>query len=346
MLVREKQEALEAQVLSPFAAPSRHSKGRGRPEVECVVRTAYQRDRDRIIHSKAFRRLKGKTQVYPNPRGDHYRTRLVHTLEVSQIARTLARGLRLNEDLAEAISLGHDLGHTPFGHAGAEALDEAVRQVYPLGHFSHQEQSLRVVDLLERLRLPDGTEVDGLNLTWEVRDGILHHAKGESEIDLSGPATLEGQLVRLADRVAYLAHDTDDAIRAGTLIPEELPFQELFGIEAGRLVDVVVLDVLEQSEGQPEIRLSADLQQKLDDFKDFLFREVYRDPQAKGEEIKARGMVQLLFRAYLKSPDLLKAEGMSQAERVQAATDYVAGMTDRFAVQAFCDLFLPEPWEG
>jgi dGTPase len=288
----------------------------------------------------------GKTQVYPNPRGDHYRTRLVHTLEVSQIARTLARGLRLNEDLAEAISLGHDLGHTPFGHAGAEALDEAVRQVYPLGHFSHQEQSLRVVDLLERLRLPDGTEVDGLNLTWEVRDGILHHAKGESEIDLSGPATLEGQLVRLADRVAYLAHDTDDAIRAGTLIPEELPFQELFGIEAGRLVDVVVLDVLEQSEGQPEIRLSADLQQKLDDFKDFLFREVYRDPQAKGEEIKARGMVQLLFRAYLKSPDLLKAEGMSQAERVQAATDYVAGMTDRFAVQAFCDLFLPEPWEG
>lgn len=347
MRVREQLEELESQTLSPFASFARSSRGRERTEEECPVRTAYQRDRDRIIHCKAFRRLKGKTQVYPNPTGDHYRTRLTHTLEVSQIARTLACGLRLNENLAEAIALGHDLGHTPFGHAGAFALDEAIRQVLPERHFLHQEQSLRVVDLLEGLLQADGSEQVGLNLTWEVRDGILYHSKGEDDLDLAGPSTLEGRLVRLADRLACLSHDTDDALRAGTLQPEDLPDRRLFGFGASQLIDVVVQDVIERSRDQGEILLGEELTAKLDALNDFLFRQVYRDPIAKREENRAGRMVQLLFRSYLENPELL---GLDPSEdlptREQAATDYVAGMTDRFAAQAFSDLFLPEPWEG
>lgn len=347
MRVREQLEELESQTLSPFASFARSSRGRERTEEECPVRTAYQRDRDRIIHCKAFRRLKGKTQVYPNPTGDHYRTRLTHTLEVSQIARTLACGLRLNENLAEAIALGHDLGHTPFGHAGAFALDEAIRQVLPERHFLHQEQSLRVVDLLEGLLQADGSEQVGLNLTWEVRDGILYHSKGEDDLDLAGPSTLEGRLVRLADRLACLSHDTDDALRAGTLQPEDLPDRWLFGFGASQLIDVVVQDVIERSRDQGEILLGEELTAKLDALNDFLFRQVYRDPIAKREENRAGRMVQLLFRSYLENPELL---GLDPSEdlptREQAATDYVAGMTDRFAAQAFSDLFLPEPWEG
>ncbi|MCX5975909.1 MAG: deoxyguanosinetriphosphate triphosphohydrolase [Coprothermobacterota bacterium] len=347
MRVREQLEELESQTLSPFASFARSSRGRERTEEECPVRTAYQRDRDRIIHCKAFRRLKGKTQVYPNPTGDHYRTRLTHTLEVSQIARTLACGLRLNENLAEAIALGHDLGHTPFGHAGAFALDEAIRQVLPERHFLHQEQSLRVVDLLEGLLQADGSEQVGLNLTWEVRDGILYHSKGEDDLDLAGPSTLEGRLVRLADRLACLSHDTDDALRAGTLQPEDLPDRRLFGFGASQLIDVVVQDVIERSRDQGDILLGEELTAKLDALNDFLFRQVYRDPIAKREENRAGRMVQLLFRSYLENPELL---GLDPSEdlptREQAATDYVAGMTDRFAAQAFSDLFLPEPWEG
>ena len=347
MRVREQLEELEGLTLSPFASFARTSRGRERAEEECPVRTAFQRDRDRIIHCKAFRRLKGKTQVYPNPTGDHYRTRLTHTLEVSQIARTLACGLRLNENLAEAIALGHDLGHTPFGHAGAFALDEAIRQVLPERHFLHQEQSLRVVDLLEGLLQADGTEQVGLNLTWEVRDGILHHSKGEDDLDLAGPSTLEGRLVRLADRLACLSHDTDDALRAGTLQPEDLPDRRLFGFGASRLIEVVVEDVIERSYDQGEILLGEELTAKLDALNDFLFRQVYRDPIAKREENRAGRMVQLLFRSYLENPELLGLDRSADLPtREQAATDYVAGMTDRFATQAFSDLFLPEPWEG
>jgi len=344
--IRQRQEELEAQILSPFATLSRLSRGRLHPERECDIRTAFQRDRDRIIHSKAFRRLKHKTQVYFDPTGDHYRTRLTHTLEVSQIARTIARALRLNEDLAEAISLGHDLGHPPFGHAGEEALDEAVKSVFSNTHFRHQEQSLRVVDFLEKQKQPDGSETPGLNLTWEVRDGILHHAKGISELDLSGPSTIEGQIVKLADRLAYLHHDIDDALRAGTVKEDELPFPDLFGIGATELIDVVVRDTVAQSEDQPNICLSKDIEDKLNFLKNYLLREVYMDKKAKREEVKVRRMLRVLFDFYLANPEELPnyLESQSKGELVQEITDYLAGMTDRFAIRTFSQFYLPEPW--
>ncbi len=342
-MIRSREEELEQQILSPFAALAKRSRGRARPEVECSIRTAFQRDRDRIVHAKAFRRLKHKTQVYTDPAGDHYRTRLTHTLEVSQIARTVARALRLNEDLTEAIALGHDLGHPPFGHAGEVALDEVLRRSNPASHFLHAEQSLRVVDLLERQKRADGSEEVGLNLTWEVRDGILHHSKGEGEIELSGPATLEGQIVRLADRVAYLSHDVDDALRARTLSLQELPFRAQFGLGVSELIDVVVHDVIDCSLGQPGISLSPHLQEQLDGLKDFLFQQVYRDAEAKKEELKSRRMLTLLFEHYLADPTLLGLEG-EPAEQAQSVADYIAGMTDRFAIKAFTDLFLPQPW--
>jgi dGTPase len=344
MLIRERQEELEERILSPFAALSKKTKGRARPEPECSIRTAFQRDRDRIIHSKAFRRLKHKTQVYTDPTGDHYRTRLTHTLEVSQIARTIARALRLNEDLTEAIALGHDLGHPPFGHAGEEALDYALRQIDPKLHFFHPEQSLRVVDLLERQKNADGTEEEGLNLTWEVRDGILHHSKGESQIDLSGPSTLEGQIVKLADRIAYLNHDIDDALRAGTLTPKELPFREIFGYGASELIDVVVKDVVEQSEGKNQILISPGIREMLDQLKNFLFQEVYRDPEAKREEEKVRRMILILFNFYLEHPENLPQPFGDRLSLAQAVVDYIAGMTDRFAVKTFSQYFVPQPW--
>ncbi|MCR4432479.1 MAG: deoxyguanosinetriphosphate triphosphohydrolase [Caldiserica bacterium] len=347
MLIRERQEELEEKILSPFAALANKTRGRQRPEPECPIRTAFQRDRDRIIHSKAFRRLKHKTQVYTDPTGDHYRTRLTHTLEVSQIARTIARALRLNEDLTEAIALGHDLGHPPFGHAGEEALDSALRAVDPGLHFFHPEQSLRVVDFLEKQKNADGTEEVGLNLTWEVRDGILHHSKGESQIDLSGPSTLEGQIVKLADRVAYLNHDIDDALRAGTLTPKELPFQRIFGYGASELIDVVVKDVVEQSEGQDQILISPQIREMLDQLKNFLFQEVYRDPEAKREEDKVRRMICTLFNFYLEHPETLPQpplESFGRLSLAQAVVDYIAGMTDRFAVKTFSQYYLPQPW--
>jgi dGTPase len=347
MLIRERQEKIEEKILSPYATLAKNSRGRVRPELECLIRTAFQRDRDRIIHSKAFRRLKHKTQVYTDPTGDHYRTRLTHTLEVSQIARTIARALRLNEDLAEAIALGHDLGHPPFGHAGEEALDRAVRGLNLGMHFSHPEQSLRVVDHLERQKRPDGTEEIGLNLTWEVRDGILHHSKGEGEISLAGPSTLEGQVVRLADQVAYLNHDIDDALRAETLKPEELPFQDLFGKGSSELIDVVVKDVVEKSEDEKQILMSEEIQETLNQLKSFLFKEVYRDPEAKREEEKARRMISTLFNFYLENPEQLPQAPDPFLEKttfVQAVVDYIAGMTDRFALKTFSQFYLPQPW--
>ena len=342
MLIRERQEELERKTLSPFAILAKDSRGRERPEEECPIRTCFQRDRDRIIHSKAFRRLKHKTQVYTDPQGDHYRTRLTHALEVSQIARTIARALLLNEDLTEAIALGHDIGHPPFGHAGEEALNEAVQFYLPWRSFSHPEHSLRVVDFLEKQKGADGSEINGLNLTWEVRDGILNHSKGEEGISLAGPSTLEGQVVRLADRVAYLHHDIDDALRAETLQAEEFPFVEDFGPGGSELIDVVVKDVVRQSEGQARILLSSEVRRKLDLLKDFLFREVYRDAEAKREEAKAKRMLRLLFDEYLARAGEIDQAGKEMA--VQKVTDYIAGMTDRFAVKVFTEAFVPQPW--
>lgn len=347
MTIRERQEELEEKILSPVAALAKKSRGRQKQENECPIRTAFQRDRDRIIHSKAFRRLKHKTQVYTDPSGDHYRTRLTHTLEVSQIARTIARALRLNEDLTEAIALGHDLGHPPFGHAGEEALDIALKNFDPTLHFFHPEQSLRVVDFLERQKKPNGSEEIGLNLTWEVRDGILHHSKGESEINLEGPSTLEGQIVKLADRIAYLNHDIDDALRAGTLTPGELPFSDVFGMGGSELIDVVVKDIVEESEGKDRILISPKIKEMLDYLKDFLFQEVYRDPEAKKEEGKIKRMILTLFNFYMENPEALPLINSTFPRNlllVQAVTDYIAGMTDRFAIKTFSQFFLPQPW--
>uniref|UniRef100_A0A7C2IER2 Deoxyguanosinetriphosphate triphosphohydrolase-like protein n=1 Tax=Ammonifex degensii TaxID=42838 RepID=A0A7C2IER2_9THEO len=327
MRVREYTEEMEERFLSPFACRSRETKGRKEPEEPCSVRTAFQRDRDRIIHSKSFRRLKHKTQVFIIPEGDHYRTRLTHTLEVSQIARTIARALRLNEDLTEAIALGHDLGHTPFGHTGEEAL----AAVYP--GFKHNEQSLRVVDLLEGGK--------GLNLTFEVRDGILNHTGPRK------PLTLEGQVVKTADRIAYINHDIDDAIRGGILTPEDLPRDclDLLGYHHRDRINGMVLDMIRASWEQPEIRMSPEVQGAMEKLRAFLFEKVYLGSEAKREEAKARHVVQYLFQYFTAHPDALPPEYRLRVvdfglERV--VCDYIAGMTDRYAVAVFERLFVPQ----
>lgn len=331
MDIRLRAEELEGRILSPYACLSRASKGRAHPEEECSVRTAFQRDRDRIIHSKSFRRLKQKTQVFIIPEGDHYRTRLTHTLEVAQIARTVARALRLNEDLAEAIALGHDLGHTPFGHAGEEALNE----VYQPG-FKHNEQSLRVVDVLE------GGQ--GLNLTWEVRDGILNHT-GPAK-----PATLEGKIIRLADRIAYINHDIDDAIRGGVLTAEKIPEEciKVLGKEHRERINVMVLDLIHSNWDEPvEIKMSPAVQAATDCLRDLLFRHVYIGSEAKREEAKAHHLVQRLYRHFVENPDTLPGEYRERARAgniQRAAIDYIAGMTDRYAIRIYQKLFLPLPW--
>ncbi|MGO0123042.1 deoxyguanosinetriphosphate triphosphohydrolase [Desulfothermobacter acidiphilus] len=319
-------EELEEKILSPHACLSRRTRGRQLPEEPCSVRTEFQRDRDRIIHSKSFRRLKYKTQVFLIPEGDHYRTRLTHTLEVTQIARTIARGLRLNEDLTEAIALGHDLGHTPFGHTGEQALAE----VFP--GFRHNEQSLRVVDLLEK-----GT---GLNLTFEVRDGILNHTGPNS------PATLEGQIVRLADRIAYINHDIDDALRGGVLVPEDLPGDcvEFLGHRHSQRINTMVLDIIQESRDRPEIRMSEPVRQAITRLREFLFERVYLGSAAKREEGKARHVVQFLFHYFVKHPQHLPREYLQRVEEFgleRVVADYIAGMTDRYAVTQFANLCLP-----
>lgn len=321
-------EELEHRILSPYACRSSESKGRQRPEEPCPVRTVFQRDRDRIIHSKAFRRLKLKTQVFIIPEGDHYRTRLTHTLEVAQIARTCAKALGLNEDLTEAIALGHDLGHTPFGHAGEQVLD----RVYPPG-FKHNEQSLRVVDHLEG--------VNGLNLTQEVRDGIVNHT-GDNRC-----TTLEGQIVKKADRIAYINHDIDDALRAGVLKQSDLPKDCLavLGQSHSQRINTMVLDLINSSRGKAEICMSQEVYEAMENLRAFMFQKVYIGSEAKKEEDKARHVVEKLYYFYVKNPSHLPAYMLKNVEQEgieRVVVDYIAGMTDRYAVAQYKNLFIPK----
>lgn len=331
MLIREQIEMLEQQHLSPFACLSSATKGRQYPEEKCPVRTDFQRDRDRIIHCKAFRRLKHKTQVFLSPEGDHYRTRLTHTLEVSQIARTIARALRLNEDLTEAISLAHDLGHTPFGHAGERALNNLMA-----GGFHHYEQSLRVVDILEK----DGR---GLNLTYETRNGILCHTTGK-EAD-----TLEGRIVRMADRIAYMNHDIDDAIRAGVMTVSDIPKEitAVLGTTTTSRINTMVMSVIENSEGNT-LKMSPDVQNVYDQLHRFMFDSVYSNNDAKKEEKKVPELIYLLFTYLTRHIDLLPAELHHIAETEgapRAVCDYISGMTDHYATEKFKELFIPGAWK-
>ena len=328
--VRERIERIERETLSPRASLASESKGRERDEEPHPLRTAFQRDRDRIVHSKAFRRLKHKTQVFIAPEGDHYRVRLTHTLEVAQIGRTIARALRLNEDLTEAVSLGHDLGHTPFGHIGEKALTPFLGRP-----FRHSEQSLRVVDHLER----DG---QGLNLTWEVRDGILGHPWS-----MPPPSTLEGQVVRLADRLGYVNHDIDDAIRAGVLADDDLPAEalEVLGHSHGERIDRLVTDIWETSDDEGEVRMSEPVAHALDTLRTFMFERVYERADANEEQDKAIGLIQALFSYYLEHPDEVPGEEAGAPGDVPTrVADYIAGMTDRFAMRTYERLFLPQGW--
>jgi dGTPase len=327
---RERNEDIERQTLAPHATLAAESKGRERAEQPDALRTCFQRDGDRIVHSKAFRRLKHKTQVFLAPEGDHYRVRLTHTLEVSQIARTAARALRLNEDLAEAISLGHDLGHTPFGHLGEQALTPFLGRP-----FRHNEQSLRVVDYLE----DDGR---GLNLTWEVRDGIVNHTWS-----MPAPSTLEAQVVRFADRIAYINHDVDDAVRAGVIDPAELPGGPLrfLGRTHAERVNTLVTDLVDRSVDWPEVRMSDDAFRALDTLRDFLFERVYLRDEARSEQDKAIALVRSLFAHYLDHPDQVPEEyHRAPGDLPTRVADYIAGMTDRYALRVYEQLFLPQGW--
>jgi dGTPase len=328
--IRERQEELEREILSERATLSSSTKGRERDEPAHPMRTAFQRDRDRIVHAKSFRRLKHKTQVFIAPEGDHYRVRLTHTLEVAQIARTLARALRLNEDLAEAISLGHDLGHTPFGHLGEKALSPFLDRP-----FRHSEQSLRVVDHLER----DG---QGLNLTWEVRDGIVNHTWAMPQ-----PATMEAQVVRFADRLGYVNHDIDDAIRAGLITEDDLPGRvaEVLGRSHGERIETLVTDIVETTGEGPEVRMSDPVFVALDELRDFMFERVYLREEAAAEQEKAIGVIRALVSYYLEHPDEVPEEyARAPGTPADRVVDYIAGMTDRYALRAYEDLFLPHGW--
>ncbi|MDO4555217.1 MAG: deoxyguanosinetriphosphate triphosphohydrolase [Lachnospiraceae bacterium] len=332
MDIRKMQEQWEAAYLSPFASLSVNTKGRQRPEEECDVRTCFQRDRDRIIHCKSFRRMKDKTQVFLSPEGDHYRTRLTHTLEVSQISRTCAKALMLNENLTEAIALGHDLGHTPFGHAGEAELNKLCSK-----GFDHSRQSLRTVERIEKKGV-------GLNLTFEVRDGILNHqTKGN-------PSTLEGKIVRLCDKIAYINHDIDDAIRARILKEEDIPkkYTDLLGNRVRDRLNTMIHDLITSSMGYPEISMSEPVFQAMMGLRAFMFENVYRNPGAKTEEKKARKLLAALFEYYIENPIELSEEYRKLAETEGTETavcDYIAGMTDRYAVMKFQELFQPRFWK-
>ena len=357
MRPREVTEQWEAATLHPRAARAADSRGRAELESQDDLRTAFQRDRDRIVHAKAFRRLTHKTQVFLAPEGDHYRTRLTHTLEVAQIARTIARALRLNEDLTEAIALAHDVGHPPFGHAGEAALDAAMS---PWGGFRHDAQSLRVVERLEQRQRSDGSVVTGLNLTWEVLDGIAAHSKGLRDLEAQSatevlPTTLEGQLVRLADRIAYLHHDTDDAIRAGLIRDAEVPqdVAATLGGTRGRWLDVIVRDIVDVGVEGEGVGLSPRIRQALNGLKDFLSRRVYLEAGATAEAVRAQRMLRLLFEHLMSSPEALPPEiGLSGAgaatdeSLARATCDFLAGMTDRFAIRAFVRLFVVQGLDG
>ena len=336
MLLREELEKREFAVLSPLAAKSALSEGRAQEEEKCAIRTEFQRDRDRIIHSKSFRRLMHKTQVFLAPEGDHFRTRLTHTIEVSQIARTIARSLNLNEDLTEAIALGHDLGHTPFGHNGEDVLNS----IHP-GGFAHNVQSLRVVDVLE-----SSASRTGMNLTAEVRDGILHHTGGDL------PFTLEGQIVKLSDRIAYINHDIDDALRSSVISMEDIPASslELFGRSHRERINNMVTDVIRNSDGRDEIRQSAAYREELNKLRSFMFSHVYKSGRVKREEdlAKVEVVISSLYEYFLKHPRRLPRELQEIARRDginEAVKDYVAGMTDRFALNIYTELFVPKSWK-
>jgi dGTPase len=330
MNIREMMEEQEIKTLSPYATLSSKSRGRLVPEEKCSIRTEFQRDRDRILHSKAFRRMKHKTQVFISPEGDHYRTRLTHTLEVAQIARTISRALRLNEDLTEAIALGHDLGHTPFGHSGEYVLNRLMKD-----GFRHEEQSLRVVDVLER--------GSGLNLTWEVRDGIRNHnSRGN-------PATLEGQVVKIADWIAYINHDIDDAIRAGILRETDLPREpiDILGKSHALRIDTMIKDIIKESYGKPFVKMSEEVYEATVELRSFLFERVYVGSSAKSQEIKAQKMLELLFEYFSKNVESMPEEfvAIGKKEGIERGVcDYIAGMTDSFAVHKFRDIFVPSSW--
>ena len=334
MTVREELELMEHRKLNPLAAFSDQSKGRLHPEDprDTDVRTCYQRDTDRIVHCKAFRRLMHKTQVFLRPEGDHYRTRMTHTLEVTRIARTITLALGLNEALAEAVAMGHDLGHTPFGHAGEVALTACLGKP-----FRHNEQSLRVVDVLEN----DGK---GLNLSYEVRNGILCHTGDER------PATLEGQVVRRSDQIAYVNHDIDDAIRAGILCNEDIPksISEVLGMTHSQRINALVCDIIHTSREAGCVTISPEVEKALQDLRSFMFEKVYRNPVAKGEESKAKDMLSRMFAHYMSHPEDLPEDFQPQLSfdgMERTVCDYIAGMTDNYAVDKFTEIFVPNGWQ-
>ena len=332
MTIRETLEQEEFPRLAPWAAKAAETKGRIRQEEENEVRTCYQRDVDRIVYSKSFRRLKHKTQVFLQPEGDHYRTRLTHTLEVMRISRTIARALQLNEDLTEAIAYGHDLGHTPFGHAGEKALSEITGK-----EFRHNEQSLRVVDLLEK-------NGDGLNLCYETRMGIVGHT-GEYV-----PETLEGQIVRLSDRIAYINHDIDDACRAGILSNSDIPrkIANVLGQTHSERINTLVQDIITCSMGKDQLLRTPEVAQAMEDLRNFMFDKVYKNPVAKGEEYKAKDIIGMLYDHYLKHPEDIPVDFRPQLDFdgiERTVCDYIAGMTDKYAVYKFSEIFIPTAWQ-
>ncbi len=343
MNIRQRLEDAETKTLCSFATLSAESKGRSKPENPCGIRTAFQRDRDRIIHSKAFRRLKHKTQVFLSPSGDHYRTRLTHTLEVAQIARTVAKALQLNEELTEAIALGHDLGHTPFGHAGESILDK----IHP-GGFSHHEQSLRVVDVTEK----DGR---GLNLTAEVRDGILRHSKGKEQIlpadPPMAPATVEGRVLRVCDIIAYVNHDLDDAIRGGVIVKKDIPdvCLEVLGDSHSKRIDTMVKDLILTTleQGGPELQMHDRVYEALVTLRDFLYQRVYEVHAVHADFVRAEKIIYELYNRFVEDEEIFEREigqVLPGNSREQTVCDFIAGMTDRYALHLYERVFLPRPW--
>ena len=333
MTIREDREQIERMILSPYAAFSAESKGRPVAEEPCSLRPVYQRDRDRILHCKAFRRMKHKTQVFLAPTGDHYRTRLTHTLEVAQIARSIARSLRLNEDLTEAIALGHDLGHPPFGHAGESVLNE----LSPDG-FAHYEQSVRVAQVLEK----DGK---GLNLTYEVCDGILNHGTARM------PATLEGKIVRLSDKIAYINHDIDDAIRGQIINEKDIPviYTDILGTSSKMRLNTLITDVIENSMGKPDILMSDEIQKAMLGIRQYMFENVYTNPKGKSQDKKAQNVLRVLYHYFMKHPEQLPEENKRMmAEHGittdRAVCDYLSGMTDQYTIELFEDIYVPKAW--
>ncbi len=333
MVIREQMEMREHKILSPYASFSDCSRGREMPEEQCDIRPLFQRDRDRILHSRAFRRLKNKTQVFLTPKGDHYRTRMSHTLEVSQNARTIAKALRLNEDLVEAIALGHDLGHAPFGHAGEYVLNRLCE-----GGFRHNEQSVRIVEKLEKHGL-------GLNLTWEVRDGILNHQMSKT------PSTLEGKIVRLSDKIAYISHDVDDAIRAGILCEKDIPakFTDILGTSVRMRLNTLIHNIVTNSMDKDDILMSKEAAEAMKGLRQYMFDHLYHNPVAKGEENKAKELLERLYAYYMKNPDKMPRQFTDMIaageKKDRAVCDYIAGMTDQYAIAKFSEYFVPVQWQ-